>query len=127
VDFFRVICGVWVGVLLALKLKGLNSPLTVYLSIALCLFLLFFIGNRLQFVLDFLENVISQIGLEAGYFEILIKIVGVSYLCEFTASVCREAGFLAVAGQVELGGKLTMMIMSMPILMAIVETITTVL
>lgn len=125
--FFKIICGVLVGVLLAIKLKGLNHPLWMYLSIAISLFVFGYILSRLSFVLDFLDGIMDEIGLESGYFEILIKIVGLSYLCEFTANVCRESGFATVASQVEIGGKLTMMVMSMPILVAIVETITSVL
>lgn len=125
--FFKIICGVIVGVLFAIKLKGLNSPLWIYLSLALSLFVVFYITERLTFVLDFLDSVMGQIGLESGYFEILIKIIGISYLCEFTSNICRESGFVAVASQIEIGGKLTMMVLSMPILMAIVETITSVL
>lgn len=125
--FFKIIIGVIIGVLLALKLKNLNSSMWVYLSLALSMFVLFYILNRLGFVLDFLDDVMGDIGLESGYFEILIKIIGISYLCEFTANICRESGFVAVAGQIEIGGKLTMMVMSMPILMAIVDTITSIL
>lgn len=126
-EFFRIVCGILVGVLLAIKLKNLNSPLWVYLSISLCLFILFYVLNRLGFVIDFLDGVFDDIGLQDGYFQILIKIVGISYLCEFASNICKESGFLAIAGQIEIGGKITMMIMSMPILMAIVETITSVL
>lgn len=126
-SFFKIICAVVVGVLLAIKLKSINSPLWVYLSLALSIFVLFYILNRLSFVLDFLDDVTGDIGLESGYFEILIKIVGISYLCEFASNICRESGFIAVAGQIEIGGKMTMMVMSMPILIAIVETITSVL
>ena len=122
--FFKIICAVIIGVLLAIKLKGLGNPLWVSLSIALSLFVLIYAVNRLSFVFDFLNGVMDEIGLESGYFEILIKIVGISYLCEFTANICRESGFLSVASQVEIGGKLTMMVLSMPILMAIVEMIT---
>lgn len=126
-EFFKIVCGILVGVLLAIKLKNLNSPLWVYLSISLCLFILFYVLNRLGFVIDFLDGVFDDIGLQDGYFQILIKIVGISYLCEFASNICKESGFLAIAGQIEIGGKITMMIMSMPILMAIVETITSVL
>lgn len=125
--FFQIICAVMVGVLLAVKLKSIGSPLWVYLSIALSVFVLFYIVNRLSFVMDFLDGVMGDIGLESGYFEILMKIVGISYLCEFTSNICRESGFVSVASQIEIGGKLTMMVMSMPILLAIVDTITSVL
>ena len=123
-SFFKIICAVMIGVLLAIKLKGMGNPLWVYLSITLSLFVLIYAVNRLSFVFEFLDDVMKDIGLENGYFEILIKIVGISYLCEFTANICRESGFLSVASQVEIGGKLTMMVISMPILLAIVEMIT---
>ncbi len=123
--FFKIICGVIVGVLFAIKLKGLGSPLWVYLSLALSVFVLFYIVNRLSFVMDFLESIMDDIGLESGYFEILIKIVGIAYLCEFASNICKESGFISIASQIEIGGKLTMLVMSTPILMAIVDTITT--
>ncbi|MBO5088355.1 MAG: stage III sporulation protein AD [Lachnospiraceae bacterium] len=126
-SFFKIVCGVLIGVLLAIKLKHLGSPLWVYLSLALSVFVLFYIINRLSFVMDFLDEILEDIGLESGYFEILIKIVGISYLCEFASNLCKESGFLSVASQIEIGGKLTMLVMSMPILLAIVDTVTSVL
>lgn len=126
-SFFKIICGVFVGVLFAIKLKSLGSPLWVYLSLGLSVFVLFYIVNRLGLVMDFLESVMDDIGLESGYFEILIKIVGIAYLCEFASNLCKESGFISIASQIEIGGKLTMLVMSTPILLAIVDTITMVL
>lgn len=125
--FLKITCAVLIGVLLAIKLKSIGNPIWAYLSMVLSIFVLGYILNQLGFVFDFLDEVVGEIGLESGYFEILIKIVGIAYLCEFTANICRESGFIAVAGQIEIGGKLTIMVMSMPILMAIVETITSIL
>ncbi len=122
-EFLKLVCGVMVGVLFALKLKQINSPLWIYLSIVLSMFVLFYVINRIGFILDYLTELLDEIGLEKGYFQILIKIIGISYLCEFTSSICKESGFLSIAGQIEIGGKMTMMFMSMPILVAIIETI----
>lgn len=126
-EFLKLVCGVMVGVLFALKLKQINSPLWIYLSIVLSMFVLFYVINRIGFILDYLTELLDEIGLEKGYFQILIKIIGISYLCEFTSSICKESGFLSIAGQIEIGGKMTMMFMSMPILVAIIETISSLL
>ncbi len=122
-EFLKIICVVIAGVILAIKLKGIGSPLWVYLSMALSIFVMGYIIVRLTFVIDFLEKILEDIGMESGYFEILIKILGISYLCEFASNICKESGFIAAAGQIEIGGKITMMVMSIPILMAIVQTI----
>ena len=123
-SFIKILCGVIIGVLLALKLKGISSPLYMYLSISISVFVLIYIIDQMSVVVDFLDDVTGGIGLETGYLQILIKIVGISYICEFTSNICKEAGFPAVAGQVEMSGKLTMMVLSMPVLFAIVDTIT---
>lgn len=122
--FLKLIIAVFVGVILAINLKGISSPLSLYLSIAVSILVFTYILDRLSVVVDFLNNVMDGIGLESGYLSILIKVVGISYICEFTSNICKEAGFLAVAGQVEISGKITMMIISMPVLFAIVDTIT---
>ena len=126
-SFIKIICCVMIGVLLVVKLKGIGSPLGIYLSVTLSLAVLLYVIGRMTYVIDFFEQVMDDIGIEPGYLEILLKIVGISYLCEFTANICREAGCVAVAGQVEISGKITMMVLSMPILIAIVGTITEVL
>lgn len=122
-SFFKIIIIVIIGIFLALKLKNIGSPIWIYLSLGLSFFVLGYIINRLSFVINFLNNIMDEIGLESGYFKILIKIVGISYICDFASNICKESGFVAVASQIEIGGKLTMMVMSMPILLAIVDMI----
>lgn len=126
-NIIKIISGVILGVLLIIKLRGEGSPVGTYLSIALSLFVVFYCIDKMSYVIDFFRSVTSKIGIESGYLEILLKIVGISYLCEFTSNICKETGCQAVAGQVEISGKLTMMVISMPILFAIVDTITEVL
>ncbi len=126
-NIIKIISGVILGVLLIIKLRGEGSCFGTYLSIALSLFVVFYCLDKMSYVIDFFRSVTSKIGIESGYLEILLKIVGISYLCEFTSNICKETGCQAVAGQVEISGKLTMMVISMPILVAIVDTITEVL
>ena len=51
------------------------------------------------------------------------KMIGITYVAEFSASLCRDAGYQAVAGQIELFGKLSILVSSMPVLLALLETI----
>ena len=54
---------------------------------------------------------------------ILFKVIGITYICEFSADICRDAGYQAVAGQIEVLGKLTVMFAGLPILFAVIEQI----
>ena len=53
----------------------------------------------------------------------MLRIVGITYLAEFAADLCRDAGFSAVAGQVELAGKLTIMAVSLPVIIGLLEAL----
>ena len=53
--------------------------------------------------------------------KLLLKMIGVTYLSEFASSLCRDAGYSAVAGQIELVGKLTILTIGMPIVLALFE------
>ncbi len=65
-----------------------------------------------------LEKLLS---VDMEYIELLTKMIGVTYLSEFASSLCRDAGYSAVAGQIELVGKLTILTIGMPIVLALFE------
>ena len=69
-----------------------------------------------------LERVLS---VDTEYIALLVKMIGVTYLSEFASSLCRDAGYSAVAGQIELVGKLTILTIGMPIVLALFEMMVT--
>lgn len=72
--------------------------------------------------LNRLERVIT---VDMEYIVLMIKMIGVTYLSEFASSLCRDAGYSAVAGQIELVGKLTILTIGMPIVLALFEMMVT--
>lgn len=65
-----------------------------------------------------LEKLLS---VDMEYIALLMKMIGVTYLSEFSSALCRDAGYSAVAGQIELVGKLTILTIGMPIVLALFE------
>ena len=57
------------------------------------------------------------------YLGFLLRAVGITYVCEFCASICKDAGYGAVAGQIEIFGKLSVLLMGIPVLVAVIENI----
>lgn len=111
------------GVMLALQFKTSKPEISIYIGLAVGIVILCFSVDRLLAVLDKMQML--QVYMTSGkeYFNLLFKAVGVTYICEFTAAVCKDAGYGAVAGQVEICGKLTVLFMGMPALLAIIENI----
>ena len=53
----------------------------------------------------------------------ILKMVGIAYIGQFSAGLCRDAGYSSVAGQIELFCKLSILLISLPILLALLETL----
>ena len=58
------------------------------------------------------------------YIRILLRITGIAYICDFAACICKDAGYQAIAAQIELLGKLTIVVMSLPVLQTLMSAIT---
>lgn len=67
------------------------------------------------------ERLEKLLSVDMEYIALLMKMIGVTYLSEFASSICRDAGYSAVAGQIELVGKLTILTIGMPIVLALFE------
>ncbi len=79
---------------------------------------------RLSGVLDALARLAAKAGLAGDALGTVVQVLGVSYLAEFGAQACRDAGEGALAAKVELGGRVAILALSVPLLIAVMETIT---
>ena len=68
-------------------------------------------------MLSGIEVLTDKIRMDSTYLVILVKLIGIAYICEFAASISKDAGYSAVASQIELLGKLTMLVVSLPVFM----------
>lgn len=112
-----------VGILLAVPLKSYKAEYSVYIGIAICLVIM---GYALQYftgILSTVEQLRVYLKDNYGYLTVLLKAVGATYACEFCAGICKDAGYNGIAGQVEMIGKLYILLTGMPVLMALLESI----
>ena len=112
-----------VGILLAAPLKSYKSEYGVYVGVAVCLAVLGCAARYLAGILSAMEKLGEYLQDNYSYITILLKAVGVTYACEFCAGICRDAGYQGIAGQVEILGKLYILLIGMPILMTLLESI----
>lgn len=112
-----------VGVILAVQLRSVRPEFSVYIGITTCVILFFYGVSKLSIVVDTLHTIQQYIQVSDIYITVLLKIIGITYIAEFSSAICRDAGYQAVAGQIEIFSKLAILAVSMPILMALLETI----
>ena len=111
------------AVLLAVQLKSVKPEFGVYVSLAAVIVLFGIAISRMELLIRMLEKIESYIQWDNIYMTALLKMLGITYLSEFASNICKDAGYQAVAGQIDLIGKLLVLTVSMPILLALLETL----
>ncbi|PGS56180.1 stage III sporulation protein AD [Bacillus sp. AFS041924] len=101
------------------KMNNFTLAITVFISCVLFLFLL----DKVQFLLDEIQKLANQANIKNVYVETLLKIIGIAYIAEFGVQITKDAGQGAIASKIELGGKVLILVLAIPILTALIETI----
>lgn len=111
------------AILLAMQLRELQHNFATYLVLAAGILIFFYSVGRIRTIVETLQELTRLIHLDDLYLKILIKIIGITYLCEFSADICKDSGFSSVAGQIQIFGKLTILAVSMPVIQALLGTL----
>ena len=112
-----------IGVLLAIQFKSQKAEYSLYIGFAVSLIIFAYAVQLLQVILGRIEVLQNFLEGSGVYLGTLLKVVGITYLCEFAAGVCKDAGYSSISGQIEVFGKLTVLFAGMPILFAVIEYI----
>ncbi|MDD2960199.1 MAG: SpoIIIAC/SpoIIIAD family protein [Lachnospiraceae bacterium] len=111
------------SVLCCLLMKEMKSPFSTLISVGACILIAYFGLCKLEFVIGMIQSIEQYITLKTAWFEILLKITGITYLADFSSNLCKDAGYSAIAGQIEIFGKLSVLAISSPVILALIETI----
>ena len=122
-EIFKIIGVAFVTSIAAILLKGTKPELSFAVTVTGVIVILLFIIDSLQGTVGIFMQLAQLTGVENGLIKILIKIVGVGYLTEFTAGILNDFGSAAVADKVVLGGKITIVLLSLPVLEGLLQMI----
>lgn len=111
------------GVMLALMFRQQKSEYALYISLAAAILILVFSVNRLTIVMETIQKIEDYIHIDSAMIKILIKMIGITYVAEFATGICKDAGFGALGSQIEMFAKLSIMAVSVPVLLALIETV----
>ena len=111
------------GAVFAIQLKQNKAEFSVYLCIGISLLIFFSIFHYLEVIIETMREVADSIHLNNTYIATLLKMLGVTYVAEFSSGICKDAGYQTIASQIEIFSKLTILVLSLPILVALLNTI----
>lgn len=114
-----------IGVLIAVQFRAQKPEYGIYIGLALSVIIFGYGLKQFEAVMDAFGKIRVYLGSAEAYLVVLWKVIGITYICEFCASVCKDAGYGTVASQVEILGKLAVMLAGVPILFAVLERLQT--
>ncbi|MCI7062094.1 MAG: stage III sporulation protein AD [Lachnospiraceae bacterium] len=109
------------AVLLAIPLKKDKPEFSMLLIITSCLLISMLALGRIKELVSYLRTLQQYLGSAGIYMKILFKMIGITYMAELGANLCRDAGYSAVASQIEFCGKLMLLAVSLPVLASLFE------
>ena len=113
------------GVMVALQFRAARPEYGIYMGLVMSIMIFAYAVRQFSAVLGQFTLIRQFLGSSQSYLSILLKIPGVTYVCDFSAGICKDAGYGAVAEQIEILGKLSVMFAGLPILLAVMEQIQT--
>ena len=101
---------------LALVLKERKSEYALLVSAAGGCVIFYLVLQGILTSLSQINNYFTKIGVESGYFVIVLKALGICYITQFVSDLCRDYGQTSLAGRVDLAGKCCILLLSAPLL-----------
>lgn len=104
-------------------LKQYKPEYAIYVSIIAGIIILFFAMEKITGIVNLLQSISNKTYINKTFLSILLKITGIAFITEFAVSVCSDAGEKAIASKIEIGSKVIIVTMSIPIITSLLELI----
>ena len=122
-DIIKIIGVGITALIIIIILKQYKPEFTVYVSLIAGTIILFMVMDKLSGVVSILTSLTEKTGVGCTFLKVLLKITGIAILTEFAVSICKDSGETAIASKIDLGGKIIIISISIPIITALLELI----
>ncbi len=122
-DIVKIIGVGLIALIIIIIIKQYRPEFAIYVSLLAGAIILGMIIIRISPIIDLLVELSNKTAVSNEFLVLLIKITGIAFLTEFAVSICKDTGESAIASKVDLGGKVIIISMSIPIISSLLETI----
>ncbi|WP_206812750.1 stage III sporulation protein AD [Paradesulfitobacterium ferrireducens] len=122
-DIWQIVGLALIVTVIGVVLRQFRPEIALQLTILAGVTIFLLILGKIKIIIELLQNLADQASISSYYLLIVLKIVGIAYVSEFGAQICRDAGEGALASKVEIAAKVTVLILAIPIITAILESL----
>ncbi len=122
-EIFQIVGIGLVATILIVIVKQTRPEFAILISIAAGVIIFSMMLSKIVYVIDTISSLSSRADVNITYFNTILKIIGMAYIVEFASQISRDAGQDSIAMKIELGGKILIMVLAIPILLALMDLI----
>ena len=122
-DILKIISFILISLFLYLLFKDKRSDLAVLILLVSGVMVFIYSIGQINEIIKFLKNIAEKAEIDGLYLGVILKIIGIAYISSFCSEICKDSGASSLASKVELSGKLFILILAIPILMAVLNSI----
>lgn len=111
------------GAVLAVVLKQKSPPMAMLLSITVGVIIFLLVLGKIGAIVDILRQLAERADISTLYMGTLLKIIGIAYIADFIAQICRDADQGAFATKIELAAKIMVLVLAVPIVAAVLQAL----
>ena len=104
-------------------LKQYKPEFAIYVSMIAGVLILVLAIQKLTGIINLLQSLANKTYINKSFLSILLKITGIAFITEFAVSICSDAGEKAIASKIEIGSKVIIIAMSIPIITSLLELV----
>ena len=122
-DILKIIGFIFIALFLYLFFKDKRGDLAILVLLCSGVMVFIYSIGQINEIITFLKSIAEKAGIDGLYLGVILKIIGIAYLASFCSEICKDAGAGTLASKVEFSGKLFILILAIPILMAVLNSI----
>ncbi len=122
-EIIKIIGIALIALVIIVMLKQYRPEYAIFITILTGVLILFLVMDRLTGIINLIQTIQSKSSINTQFIALLIKITGIAFLSEFAVSICKDSGESAIASKIELGSKIIIISMSVPIISGLLEII----
>lgn len=122
-DIIKVVAFAFIALAIVLIFRSRRNDIAVQVSIVTGILIFLFMISKLTSVMQFLQQLSIKANIDFVYVNTIFKVLGIAYLASFCSEVCKDAGESSIAAKVEFAGKVCILFLAIPIIMAVLQSI----
>ena len=122
-EVIKIIGIALVALIIIVLLKQYKPEYTIFISLLAGALIILLVMDKLTGIINLLQSLANKTSINSTFLSLLIKITGIAFLSEFAVSICKDSGEAAIANKIEIGTKIIIISMSIPIITSLLEII----